>query len=123
MNFKHSENESYSNEEKLALGELVCKYHEEYEAEIKRNTGKTKHDFRRKKHVPIKPKCGYLAKAVREFYTDLADAANNDPIFNKALKVASRAYEDLPKLRYPSLHPAKKARASGGGRKVKSPEV
>ena len=115
MNFKRSEKESYSNEEKLALGELVCKYHEGYEAEIKRNKSKTKYDYKHKKHVPLKPKCGYLAKAVREFYTDLADVANNDPVFNKALKVASRAYEDLPKLNYPSLHPAKQARASGGG--------
>ena len=73
--------------------------------------------------MPIKQKCGCLAKAVREFYTDLADAANNDPIFNKALQVASRAYEELPKLRDPSLHPTKKARAFGGGCKVKSPEV
>ena len=106
MNFKRSEKESYSIEEKLALCEFVCKCHEEYEAEIKRNTGKTTYDYMLKKHVPIKPKCGYLAKAVREFYRDLADAANNDPIFNKALKVASRVYKDLPKLRDPSLQPA-----------------
>ena len=79
------------------------KYHEEYEAEIKRNKGRTKYDYKRKKHVPIKPKCGYLAKAVREFYTDLAVVAKNDPIFNKALKVASRVYENSPKLPDPCI--------------------
>lgn len=87
MNFKCNEKESYSNQEKFALDKLVCKYHEDYLAEIKRNKGNTKNDYKYEKHVPIKPKCWYLAKTVRELYTDIADVANEDPIFNKALKV------------------------------------
>ena len=40
-----------------------------------------------KKHVPIKSTCGFLAKAVREFYSNLADVKNDDPRFNRALKL------------------------------------
>ena len=62
-----------------------------------------------KKHVPIKPTCGFLAKAVREFYSDLADVKNDDPRFNRALKLASRCFNDIEQLRDPSsCAPAKK---------------
>ena len=49
----------------------------------------------RKKHVPIKSTSGYIAKAVRHFYSDLADTSSDNPQFIKALKLASRSYNDL----------------------------
>ena len=62
--FKRAKRNHYNNEEKLELGELVEKCKEEYDAEGKRNKGKTKYDAKRKRHVPIKPSTGYVAKAV-----------------------------------------------------------
>ena len=59
--------ETYTNEEKLELAELVEKYKREYDAVCENNKGKTKWNSRRKKHVPIKPTRGFVARAVREF--------------------------------------------------------
>ena len=69
--FKRSERNAYSNEEKLALGELVAKFKDEFDAEVKKNEGKTKLDAKRKIHVAVKPPTGFIAKAVRHFYSDL----------------------------------------------------
>lgn len=121
--FKRAERSQYSNEEKLELGKLVEKFKEEYDAEVKKNQGKTKYDAKRKRHVPIKPTTGYVAKAVRFFYTDLVDTKGDDPEFVKALKLASRSYNELERLQDPSSCPPKKSRGAGAGRKVKAAEV
>ena len=60
--FIRGDKKRYSNEEKLALAELVKSCKEEYDAEVQRNQGKTKYDYKRKKHVPIKPTKGTLPK-------------------------------------------------------------
>ena len=44
-----------------------------------------------KKHVPIKPKQGFLATAVREFYSDLADVKHDDNNLSKALNLQKDA--------------------------------
>ena len=121
--FRRADRQTYTNEEKLELGELVYRFKEEYDAEFRLNEGKTRFDAKRKRHIPIKPTSGNIAKAVRHLYSDLADARNDDPQFNKAMKLASCAYRDLDSLRDPSSCPPKKARAAGAGRKLKSPEV
>ena len=54
------------------------------------NEGKTRYDYKRMKYFTIKPTGGYLAKAVREFYPDLAKVKNDDPNFCKAVKLATR---------------------------------
>ena len=59
--------EKYSLVEKKELGELLEKYKKEYDKEVKALQGKTHYDYKRKKHVPIKPKHGFLAAVVREF--------------------------------------------------------
>ena len=41
----------------------------------------------------------------------------------RAVKLASRSYNDLDNLRDPSSCPPKKVRATGAGRKTKAPEV
>ena len=46
--FKRSERKAYSNEEKLALGELIVKFKDEFDAEVKKNKGKTKFYAKRK---------------------------------------------------------------------------
>ena len=104
-----------SNKDKLALGELLEKYKKEYDAEVKSMEGKTVWDNKRKKHVPVKPKWGYLARSAREFYSNLKNAKHNDPNLDRAIKSASRAFQDLENLRNPESCPPKKKRASGGG--------
>ena len=121
--FKRSERNAYSNEKKLALGELVGKFKDEFDAKVKKNEGKTKFNAKRKIHVAIKPSTGFIAKAVRHFYSDLANASNDDPDFERATKLASRCYNDLERLRDPSSSPPKKSRGTGVGRKVKVQEV
>ena len=49
-------NEKYSLAEKRELGELIQKYKEVYDKESKELEGKTKYDYKRKKHVQVKPK-------------------------------------------------------------------
>ena len=58
-----------------------------------------------------------------EFYTDMKDVPNNHPDFQRAIKVAPRAFENVADLRDPALHPLKKARVSGGGRKRKALKI
>ena len=121
--FKRSERNSNSNEEKLALGELVAKFEDKFDAEVKKNEGKTKFDVKRKIHVAIKPSTGFTAKAVQHFYSDLAKASNDDLDFERAAKLASRCYNDLERLQDPSSCLPKKSRRTGVGRKVKAQEV
>ena len=82
----------YSNDGKLQIAELVAEKKEEYDAEVAMNEGKTQYDNKRKKHVAMKPTEGYFAKAVREFYPDIAKVRNDDPNFCKAVKLATRYY-------------------------------
>ena len=49
---------------KLELAELVEKLKEEYDLEVEKNKGKTKYDYKRKRHVPINPSTGFIVKAV-----------------------------------------------------------
>ena len=113
----------YSNDEKLQRAELVAENKEEYDAEVALNEGKTRYDSKRKKHVAIKPTGGCLAKAVREFYPDLAKVKDDDPNFRKAVKHATRCCNEIEQLRDPSTCAPAKKRAIGGGRKSKAPEV
>ena len=88
-----------SNCSTLELAELVEKTKEEYDLEVEKNKGKTKYDYRRKRHVPIKPSTGFIVKAVRQFYGDLKNAKNS---------VATRFYNEIFSLRDPSSCPPKK---------------
>ena len=111
----------YSNDEKLLLAELVAKRKKEYDAEFTR--GKTRYDAKRKKHIQVKPSSGFTARAIREIYTDLAEAKNGDPKFCKGVKPASRCFNEIDQLRDPSTCAPTKKRALGGGRKSKAMEV
>ena len=114
-------NNLYSNDEKLQLTELVAKRKGEYDAKIAR--GKTHYDAKRKKHVQVKPSSGFITRAVREFYTDLQEAKNDDLEFCKAIKLASQCFNEIEQLRNPPTCAPTKKRALGRGRKSKAMEV
>ena len=111
----------YSNDEKLQLAELVAEKKREENMKLKWHI--IRYDNKRKKHVAIKPTGGYLAKAVREFYPDLAKVKNDDPNFCNTVKLATRCYNEIEQLRDPSTCAPAKKRTIGGGRNSKAPEV
>ena len=99
--FKRGEKDKYSMEEKMELVKVVQKHKKKYEAS-KNKRG------------------GYLAPAVREFYPDLKKVKHDDPLLEKAIKMATRAMkraasEDFDMESDPQK---KKYRAEGGGRKT-----
>ena len=98
MNFKRGAKDLYTNDEKLKLVKVVEKYKRLYEEEVEKNHGKTKYDFKRKKHVEIKPMWGFYSRAVREFYVDMKSVPNDNTDFRRALKIATRALEDIADL-------------------------
>ena len=69
----------YTLTEKKEMGELVNKYKEKYDKELKDLECETSYDYKRKKHVPMKPKQAFIAAAVRNFYTDLLKLKHDDP--------------------------------------------
>ena len=71
---------------------------------LEKTSGK-QNTTRRKRHIPIKPSTGIIAKAVRKFYGDLKDVKNNDAEFVRAVKPATRSYNDIDSLRDPSARP------------------
>ena len=85
--------EKYSLSEKKQLGELISNHKEKYDKELKELEGKTRYDHKRKKHVPMKPKQGFIAAAVREFYTDLSKVKHDNSNLVETLKFAKRCYE------------------------------
>ena len=103
---------------------MLEKYKKVYDKEVKALQGKTHYNYKRKKHVPIKPKQGFLATAVSEFYSDLADVKHADNNLSKALNFAKRCHEKYLNDESVDEEPSKKRfRESGGGRKCKASEV
>ena len=83
----------YSLADKKEIGELVEKYKKKYDKEVTTLQGRTHYNYKQKKYVAIKPKQGFLATAVCEFYSDLADVKHDDNNLGKALKFAKRCHE------------------------------
>ena len=116
--------EKYSLSEKKQLGELISNHNEKYDKELKELEGKTRYDHNRKKHVTMKQKQGFIAAAVREFYTDLSKVKHENQNLVKALKFAKRCNEKYLANDFEEEEPPKKRfRESGAGRKCKAPEV
>ena len=71
------------------------------------------------------PRDSYIAASGREYYPDLANMKNSDPNFRKACRMATRCYQNKIKndddVAVDSSK--KKFRVSGGGRKVRVPDV
>ena len=53
MNFKRGVNAVYNNDEKLELAKVVEQYNKQDDEEVEKNHGKTKHNYRRKRHVAV----------------------------------------------------------------------
>ena len=47
------------------------------------------------KHVKKLPRRGYVARAMREFYSDLKDVKHYNPTFTKALKLGKRCLNQI----------------------------
>ena len=88
---------------------MVEKCKKEYGKEVKPLQGKTHYDHKRKKHVPIKPKQGCLATAVREFYSDLTDVKHGDNNFSKALKFVKTCHEKYLNYEFVDEEPSKRS--------------
>ena len=71
--------------------------------------GKTHYNHKRKKHVPIKPKQGFLATAVREFCSDLADVKHGDNNFSKVLKFVKTCHEKQLNDEFVDEEPSKRS--------------
>ena len=101
----------YPLSEKMELAKVVAKCKEQYEKEIKKRW-----DPKLKRVVMSKPREGFYAKAVREFYSDLKTAHYSDEKFKKALAYATRSFNAY---RNEDGEPSKKRfRIEGGGRKA-----
>ena len=114
---KYRSKEKFSLNEKKELGELVEKYKKKYDEEVAALRGQTTYDYRTKKHVPKKPKQGFLATAVREFYSDLTDAKHNDSNLLSAVKLAKRCHDKLLSGGFDNEEPSKKEIPTGRRRK------
>ena len=73
---------------------MCVKYKEEYDKEVEENKNAVNYNERRKKHTAKLPREGYLARAVREYYSDLNGLKNDDPVMKKAVKLGKRCYEN-----------------------------
>ena len=100
------------------MGQLVAKYKEEYD------NRPFVYDAKKKKRVQKRPKEGFIAKAVRDFYPDLKGAKSNEKKFTNALKLASRAYQTYQKpTEFTQAESKHRFRAAGAGRKSDAPDV
>ena len=76
---------------------MCVKYKEEYDKKVEENKNAVNYNERRKKHTAKLPREGYLARAVREYYSDLfrlLRLKNDDPVIKKAVKLGKRCYEN-----------------------------
>ena len=72
----------------------------------------------------MKPKQGFIAATVREFYINLSKVKYNNPNLVKALKFAKQCYEKYLANDFEGEKPPKQRfRESGGGRKCQAPKV
>ena len=110
--------EKYCPSEKKQLGELTSNHNEKYDKELNKLERNTRYDLKQKKHAPMKPKQGFIAASVREFYTDLSKVKHDNPNLVKALKFAKRCYEKYLANDFEGEEPPKKRFCeSGAGRK------
>ena len=111
-------------DEKGRVSLKVQEYYEDYKKEVEAAKTRVNYNNRRKKHTTVLPKQGYIAKAVREMYTNFQDVKNTDPALSAAVKNAIRWYEDLVAGKLDDSGVQKtRFRVEGGGRKTKAPEV
>ena len=110
--------------ERLELGKLCIEHKKRFDAAVELEKKKVNYCDKKKKCVNKTSNIGYLATAVREFYSDLRGAKHNDQRLKNALDMAWRAYKLA--LEHSSVDPPplkKQRRAFGGGQKSTAPDV
>ena len=80
---------------------------------------------KRRKHVKTLSRGGYVARAVREFYSDLKDVKHDNPTLTKALKLGKRCLNQVEADEDAVTAPPSKSkyRQTGGGQKLTIPDV
>ena len=91
--FNRAKRGKYTLEEKDALGKLCEKYELEYDEKMNSTSGQITYNEKRKKHTNQIPWEGYVAKAVREFYSDLKDVKQDYSNLKAAICLGKRCYE------------------------------
>ena len=81
------------------------------------------YDYRRKRHVAMKPKQDFLNAAIGNFFIDLKNVKYNDPELVKALKFAMKSTYQLNDFHEGEQPPPKKFCENGAERKAKVPDV
>ena len=122
--FSRIDRDKYTLEEKNALGKLCKSYKKEYELSDSENSQIVNYSEKRKKHVKTLPRGGYVAKAVREFYSDLKDVKHDNPTITKALKLVGKRCLNQVEADEDGVTatPSKsKYCQTGGGRKLNHP--
>ena len=83
-------NKKFSLKEKKELGEVVLRFKNEYDEERQKLEKEVHYNAKRKRWVTTAPKEGYISKAVRYFFSDLADVSAKDVNLKNACKLATR---------------------------------
>ena len=109
--------DKYSLEEKCELALEVKPCMMSYDEEVESIKGKT-HYYKRKRHVHSTPKGGYLAKAVRSFYSNMTKIKSESHEMRNATKFATRCYEKLEAGDFEGVK-AKRFRSVGNQRHLK----
>ena len=76
-----------------------------------------------KRHTEKLPKEGYMARAVREFFSYLKDVNHNDPELSNALKLGKRCLDSLEDNVFTEPPTKVKFCQAGGGRKKPIPDT
>ena len=125
--FNRAERGKYTLEEKDGLGKLCEKYKLEYDEKLNSTSGQVTYNEKRKKHTNQTPREGYIAKAVREFHSDLKDVKHDDSNLKAAICLGKRCYEQVIESKESgeiNVETSKsKYRKAGGGEKKTIPDV
>ena len=123
--FSRTDRDKYTLEEKNALVKLCKSYKKEYELSVSENSQIVNYSEKRRKHVKTLPGGGYVARAVREFYSDLKDVKHDNPTLTTALKLGRRCLNQVEADDDAVTAPPSKSMylQAGGGRKLTIPDV
>ena len=109
-------------EEKDAFGKLCEKHKLEYDENLNSTSGQVTCNEKSKKHTNQTAREGYVAKAVREFYSDLKNVKHDDSNLKSAIFIGKRCYEQVTESKKSvqiNVEPSKsKYRKAGSGRKT-----
>ena len=106
--------------EKFELGKLIAEMKLEYENECSKKSKLVPHVNGRRS---TKPKAGYLSKAIRQYYNDLAKLPSDDKEFKRALAFGKRCHDYYLGGNQDEPPSKKRFKRPGGGRKQVAVDV